>query len=159
MRQGGDFKSWVYWATVALVKSPNTVYRSELGEAVAGGRFRLSAYEVASALTYAYTGGPPTPELLQLAAANRLATADQVEAAARTLVLGADGRPRTAFRNLVAALRRAVAGPVVAGRTSRRTPPRTPTSRPRCRQALGEETAPVRRQRAVRGEGQARPTC
>jgi hypothetical protein len=103
VRQTGDFKSWVYWATVALVKSPNTIYRSELGEPVAGGRFRLNAYETASALSFAYTGGPPTPELLQLASANRLATADQVEAAARTLVLGGDGRPRTAFRNLVGA--------------------------------------------------------
>jgi hypothetical protein len=102
VRQTGDFKSWVYWATVALVRSPNTVYRSELGEAVAGGRFRLTPYEVASELSYVYTGGPPTPELLQLAAANRLATADQVEMAARTLVLGPDGKPKTAFRNLVA---------------------------------------------------------
>jgi hypothetical protein len=102
VRQTGDFKSWVYWATVALVKSPNTVYRSELGEAVAGGRFRLTPYEVASELSYVYTGGPPTPELLQLAAANRLATADQVETAARSLVLGPDGKPKAAFRNLVA---------------------------------------------------------
>jgi hypothetical protein len=39
--------------------------------------------------------------LLQLAASNRLATADQVEAAARALVLGSDGKARPAFRALL----------------------------------------------------------
>jgi hypothetical protein len=96
-RQQNDFKAGVYWATVALIKSPNTVYRSELGDAAGGGRFRLTPYEVASALSYAYTGGPPSSELLQLAARNQLGTAAEVEAAARTLALeGASVRP--AFR-------------------------------------------------------------
>ena len=56
-----------------MLQSPNVVYRSELGQADGAGRFRLSAHEVASALAYTFTGGPPTPELLELAAANRLA--------------------------------------------------------------------------------------
>jgi Protein of unknown function (DUF1592)/Protein of unknown function (DUF1588)/Protein of unknown function (DUF1595)/Protein of unknown function (DUF1587) len=96
---GGDFKTWVYWTTIALVKSPNTVYRSELGEPIAGGKFKLSPYEVASSLSYAYTGGPPTPELLQLAAANRLSTADDLEMAAKALVYGPDGQVRPAVKN------------------------------------------------------------
>jgi hypothetical protein len=94
--QGSDFKTWVYWATVGLIKSPNTVYRSELGEG-SGSTFTLSPYEIASALSYAYTGGPPTPELLQLAAAGRLKTADDTEAAARALVY-TNGQLRPAFR-------------------------------------------------------------
>jgi hypothetical protein len=97
----GDFKGGVSWATVALLTSPNTVYRSELGVAGAGGRYKLTPHEVASALSFAYTGGPPGPELLQLAAANRLDTADQVEAAARTLVLGADGKVKPAAQNML----------------------------------------------------------
>ena len=94
----GGFKDFVYWATVALISSPNTIYRSELGEPAAGGRFRLTPYETASALSFAYLGEPPPPELLELAQGRRLETADQVEAAARALVLGADGRVRPAFR-------------------------------------------------------------
>jgi hypothetical protein len=138
VRQGGDFKSWVYWATAALVKSPNTVYRSELGEAVAGGRFRLNPYEVASQLSFVYTGGPPTPELLQAAAANRLATADQVEAAARTLVLGADGRPRTAFRNVVAAFAEQWLG-LSSLQNIKKDATAHPAFSPEVQQALGEE--------------------
>jgi hypothetical protein len=94
---GGDFKTWVYWATVGLIKSPNTLYRSELGEG-SGGKFALSSYEIASALSYAYTGGPPPADLLQLAAAGRLKTADDAEAAARTLAF-ANGQLRPAFRD------------------------------------------------------------
>ena len=139
VRQGGDFKSWVYWATVALMKSPNTVYRSELGEAVAGGRFRLSPYEVASELSYVYTGGPPTPELLQLAAANRLATADQVEAAARTLVLGGDGTAPPAFRNLVAGFAEQWLG-LSPLENIKKDATAFPTFAPEVQRALGEET-------------------
>ncbi len=95
--QGGDFKAFVYWATVALIKSPNTVYRSELGEPAAG-KFKLTNHEIASALSYAFTGGPPPPELMQLATANRLGTADDVEAAARTLIYAPDGQLRPAFK-------------------------------------------------------------
>jgi hypothetical protein len=102
IRQKDEFKTWLYSATVGLITSPNTLYRSELGEPLPDGRFRLSPYEVASQLSYAYAGGPPTPELLQLAATNRLATADQVEMAARNLVLGPDGKARPAFRALLA---------------------------------------------------------
>ena len=56
-----------------MLQSPNVIYRSELGEP-AGGRYQLTQYEVASALSYTFTGGPPTAELTQLAASNRLST-------------------------------------------------------------------------------------
>jgi hypothetical protein len=139
VRQGGDFAGWVYWASVALIKSPNTVYRSELGEPVAGGRFRLSPYEVASELSYMYTGGPPTPELLQLAAANRLATADQVEAAARPLVVGSDGRPRTAFRKLFAGFAEQWLG-LSPLENLKKDATAFPAFSPEVQKALGEET-------------------
>jgi hypothetical protein len=100
VRARADFKTWVTWATVAMLQSPNLLYRSEIGVA-GGGRFRLSPYEVATALAYTYTGAPPAADLLQLAAGGQLATADQVEAAARALVYDASGSVRPAFKDVV----------------------------------------------------------
>jgi hypothetical protein len=95
-----DFKSFVYWATSTMLQSPNVIYRSELGEPDGSGRFKLTPYEVASQLSYTFTGGPPGPELLQLAAAGKLSSAAEVEAAARALVF--DGQAvRPAFREVV----------------------------------------------------------
>ena len=95
-----DFKSFAYWATTAMLQSPNVIYRSELGDADGAGHFKLSAYEVATELSYAFTGGPPTAALTALAASNQLSTADQIEAAARGLVF--DGQTvKPAFRDVV----------------------------------------------------------
>jgi hypothetical protein len=97
--KAGDFKTFVYWATSTMLQSPHVIYRSELGEPD-GKRFKLTPYEVASQLSYTFTGGPPSPELMQLAASNQLSTPDQVEAAAKALVFdGANVRP--AFREIV----------------------------------------------------------
>jgi hypothetical protein len=98
-----DFKTFIYWATFTLLQSPNVIYRSELGEPEAGqtGRFRLSQYEIASALAYTYSGGPPSVELMQLAATNRLSTPDQIEAAARGLVYDESRKVRPAFREVL----------------------------------------------------------
>jgi hypothetical protein len=94
-----DFKTFVYWATATMLQSPNVIYRSELGEADGPGRFKLTPYEVASELSYSFTGQPPTAELLSLAAANKLSTADEIEAAARGLVM--DGTTiKPAFREV-----------------------------------------------------------
>jgi hypothetical protein len=84
-----------------MLQSPNVIYRTELGEAD-GSRFKLTAYEVASELSYAFTGGPPGAELLQLAASNRLSTPDQLEAAARALIIDpATQAVRPAFRDVL----------------------------------------------------------
>lgn len=94
-----DFKSFAYWATTAMLQSPYVIYRSEIGEAD-GARFKLSPYEIATQLAYTFTGGPPSAELTQLAASNQLGTADQIEAAARSLVF--DGQSvRSAFKDVV----------------------------------------------------------
>lgn len=93
------FKSFVFWATSTMLQSPNVIYRSELG-APDGGRFKLTPYEVASQLSFTFTGGPPSAELMQLAATNKLSTAAEVEAAARALAYdGAMVRP--AFREII----------------------------------------------------------
>jgi hypothetical protein len=96
-----DFRSFVFWATATLLQSPNVLYRSEIGEPDGAGRFRLTPYEVASQLSFTFTGGPPDAELLQLAASNRLGTADQIEAAARGLIFDAAGGVKPAFREVV----------------------------------------------------------
>lgn len=93
-----DFASFVYWATTAMLQSPHLIYRSELGEADGVG-FKLTPYEVATQLSYTFSGGPPSAELTELAAQNQLATADQIESAARGLVFDAQG-VRPAFREV-----------------------------------------------------------
>ena len=95
-----DFKSFVYWTTSTMLQSPNVLYRSELGEPDGSGRFKLTPYEVASQLAFTYTGGPPSAELMQLAATNKLATAADVEAAARGLMFDGDA-VKPAFRDVV----------------------------------------------------------
>jgi hypothetical protein len=101
VRAKADFKTWAHWATMTLLQSPNVLYRSELGEPAGGGRWKLTPYEVATALAFTFTGEPPTTELLALAGGNKLETADQLEAAARTLVYQAPGKVRPAFRELM----------------------------------------------------------
>jgi hypothetical protein len=96
----GDFKSFVYWATLTMLQSPNVIYRSELGEPD-GNRFKLTQYEIATSLAYTFTGGPPTAELMQMAATNRLSTADQIETAARGLVFDAAQKVKPAFRSIL----------------------------------------------------------
>ena len=95
-----DFKSFAYWASIAMLQSPSLIYRSEVGEADGANRFKLTAYEVATQLAYTFSGGPPSDALIQLAASNQLSTADQIEAAARTLVFdGTSVKP--AFREVL----------------------------------------------------------
>jgi hypothetical protein len=96
-----DFKTFVYWATLTLLQSPNVIYRSELGEPDGQGGYRLSQYEIASSLSYTFSGGPPSVELMQLAASNRLSTPDQIEAAARGLVFDDARQVRPAFRQVM----------------------------------------------------------
>jgi len=95
-----DFKSFAYWAATALLQSPHLIYRSEVGEPDGSGHFKLSAYEIATELSFAFTGGPPSAALTELAAANQLSTPEQIEAAARGLVF--DGQTvKPAFRDVV----------------------------------------------------------
>lgn len=96
----GSFSDWVYWATVGLLGSPNFVYRSELGEPDGSG-YQLTGYEVATALAYDLTGRPPSPALLDQAAAGGLDSPEQVADAARSLALDpATGKARPELRAL-----------------------------------------------------------
>jgi len=68
----------------AMFQSPALLYRMEYGVGTA--ERALSAYEVASELSYLFIGSKPDSELMQAADANALSTPAQVEAQARRLL-------------------------------------------------------------------------
>lgn len=84
------FEQGITQVIAALLQSPHFLYRSELGEAQPDGRYRLSGYEVASALSYLYWGTMPDAALFQAAESGELATASGIEKQARRLL--SDGR-------------------------------------------------------------------
>lgn len=85
-------------ALEALLISPHFLYRSELGVA-AGDHFRLTAHEIATALSYTFVGTTPSAALLAAATGGELDGTDGIERWARTLV--ADPRARDQVGELV----------------------------------------------------------
>jgi hypothetical protein len=79
------------WATVALLTSPNFLYRPELGEAAADG-MQLTGYEMASRLAFLLWNTLPDEELLDAAENGALATSDGVLAAVDRLLSMPAGR-------------------------------------------------------------------
>jgi hypothetical protein len=67
-----DFKTALKWMIVALVQSPNALYRSEVGTSSGAGARQLSQYEIATELAYTFTGTTPTDALLTMAGNNSL---------------------------------------------------------------------------------------
>ena len=78
-------------ALQALLMSPNFLYRSELG-VPDGDRFKLTGFERATALAYAFLGTTPSDALITAAGAGELDGADGLERWARKLL--ADPRAR-----------------------------------------------------------------
>jgi hypothetical protein len=93
---GGEFKQGVSLAISAMLASPDFLFRSELGEDAGGGRFQLTPYEMASALSYTYWGTMPDDTLLASAARGELAQPSQIEAQVRRLLADARGRAHVA---------------------------------------------------------------
>src|SRR6478736_322167 len=62
-----DFTTAIGWLTRALIQSPATVYRSEIG-AVNGKSYTLNPYEVATELSYTFAGTTPTDDALNAVA-------------------------------------------------------------------------------------------
>ncbi|MCB9596506.1 MAG: DUF1592 domain-containing protein [Sandaracinaceae bacterium] len=71
---------------LGMLVSPNFLYRSELGQPVGDGTFRLDGWEMATALSYGLTGTTPDDALLDAAAAGELDEPAGVEAHARRLL-------------------------------------------------------------------------
>ncbi len=82
----------------ALLVSPAFLYRSELGVA-SGDRYRLTGYEIATALAYTITGTTPSEALLDDAASGALDQPAGIERWARALL--ADPRARDQVGELV----------------------------------------------------------
>jgi hypothetical protein len=82
----------------ALLMSPHFLYRSELGVA-SGDQFRLTGFEIATALSYAFVGTTPSDALLAAAADGELDRPEGIERWARKLV--ADPRARAQIGELV----------------------------------------------------------
>lgn len=90
-----SFNEGVTLAIAALLQSPHFLYRSELGEPQNDGSYRLTPYEVASALSYLYLGTMPDAALFEAAARGELGDAAGIERQARRLL--GDARARTAL--------------------------------------------------------------
>jgi hypothetical protein len=67
-----DFKTALKWLTAALIQSPYTLHRSEIGTDMGNGTRQLTPYEVATELAYTYTGTGPSDDLLTAAKNNTL---------------------------------------------------------------------------------------
>jgi hypothetical protein len=78
-----DFKTTMKWLTVALIQSPHTLYRSEIGTVMGDGTRQLTPYEVATELAYTYTGTTPSDALLTAAGSGSLG---DVAAMARSMI-------------------------------------------------------------------------
>lgn len=81
-----DFVMGLKWTLVALLESPHSIYRTELGEPTGDGSYGLTQYELASNLAYTYTGAPPDRTLLDKAAAGELSSPDALRAEANRLL-------------------------------------------------------------------------
>jgi hypothetical protein len=72
------FEQGVRWIIIAMLQSPHFLYRSELGWRE-GDRFKLSAYELASELSYLVWQSMPDEELFELATQGELLNPEVVD--------------------------------------------------------------------------------
>jgi hypothetical protein len=100
---GDDFADGVRLVVMAMLQSPNFLYRLELSESPDGaGRMPLSDHELASKLSYALWGTMPDDALFARAAAGELHTEEHVREVARELL--ADPRAAAAVSDFHAQL-------------------------------------------------------
>jgi hypothetical protein len=93
---GGDFNVGLGLAIRAMLISPYFLFRSELGADLGQGRFVLTPYETATALSYTYWGTTPDDKLLAAAGSGALAGKAEIELQARRLLADPRGRARAA---------------------------------------------------------------
>lgn len=80
-----------------MLQSPAFLYRIEHGTTLADGKSAPTSYEMASRLSYLLWGSAPDMPLLELAAQDKLTTAEQVKAAAERLVQDSRTKDVTRF--------------------------------------------------------------
>lgn len=88
-----DFDKGARGAIRAMLASPSFVYRTEVGQRQPDGSYRLDRWEIASALSYFFTGSMPDAALFAAADSGALDTPDGIEKEARRLL--ASPRART----------------------------------------------------------------
>jgi hypothetical protein len=87
---GASFSEAIVGVTVALLQSPNFLYRRELapGAAIKEGNFvRFNPYEMASRLSYSFWATMPDERLFSLAEAGKLQTSQSIQEEARRLLV------------------------------------------------------------------------
>jgi hypothetical protein len=91
---GSTFPQGLQLTITAMLQSPYFLYRQEIGARDPGrpGLVRLTPYEIATNISYLITRSTPDDQLLQAAAANQLATREQIDAQVERLL--ADPRNR-----------------------------------------------------------------
>jgi len=92
----GDFYEGLRLALEAMLISPSFLYRSELGEPLGEGIYRLTPHETASLLSYSFWGTMPDAELRAAADDGSLETPEGIEAQARRLLDDPRGRDQVA---------------------------------------------------------------
>lgn len=83
---GGSFDEGMRLTINAMLASPIFLYRSEVGSAQADGTFKLSSYELASALSYLFWGSMPDQALFDAAQQDALGTPEQLSAQAARML-------------------------------------------------------------------------
>jgi hypothetical protein len=96
--EAGDFYVGVETALRAFLQDPEFLYRVEVGVPVEDkpGMFRLTPFEMATRLAYFLWGSTPSDALLDLAQGGKLASAQDVRAAAASLLADVRARKRIA---------------------------------------------------------------
>jgi hypothetical protein len=87
---GATFTEAIRGVTIALLQSPNFLYRRELapGAAIKDGNFvRFNSYEMASRLSYSFWATMPDDRLFDLAETGKLQTTAAIQAEARRLLV------------------------------------------------------------------------
>ncbi len=90
---GGSFDKGMELVIRTMLSSPYFLYRSEMGDRAADGTFRLSGYEIATALSFFLWGTTPDDPLMEAARSGALAQPAGFEAAARRLIEDRRSRP------------------------------------------------------------------
>jgi hypothetical protein len=85
-----SFNDGVEAVTAAMLQSPYFLYRQELGTAGDGG-YQLSSHELASALSYLFTGGLPDNELAAAADSGALSQPEELQKHAERLLQSPQG--------------------------------------------------------------------
>jgi hypothetical protein len=94
--EGGDFYIAVKLVIRSMLQNPEFLYRVEIGKPVQGrpGLFRLTDWEVATRLSFFLWGSTPDDALLDLAAAGKLSTPEDIRTAALRLFDDSRARAR-----------------------------------------------------------------